>query len=682
MRRSNALRRELTDLVRRDVRMSESTESMQRRNENDSSGPSELVGITVRSFVLVVLLTVLTYLVINRLGFMQLVPPVPALMLLLLLVGCNKIVEGVTRALPRGRFLRPLSRGELLLIYVAISMAPVMSRGVYVFHYLLYPAYYGNDVNQWQEFFQHYPDFYAPRDPGVIKGFFEGSSSGLIPWEAWRTPLLWWMTFNMLVMVAVGCLVAFFRRQWAEAERLRYPLLVLPLEITGGFEGSAVERGFFFRDPLMWLGFTIAVVYNCFRIAHEIYPAFPEVQHYIRLAMGIADPPWRWIRPLNMHFRLDVWGLSYLMPGDVLLTAWVTYFGMKTIKIVGLQSGYRKWRFPFYQEVSSGACIALTLSMLYVARRHFRRIARSILRGPGAYDENEPMSYRLLVVLFVASTAAMIWMLLHAGHRIDLLLIYFAVLYMFVLVAARIRAEAGPPVTWTHPYGYDTEVAIHLLGSRYIRGYGSIQPMVLYYALFYIGRTVFAHSGSQYFADGYRLVDYGRAKRAAALKLMMVVLVISGFLAFWTHLDLGYTYGQAFYFAGEGREHRTWPLNWSRQYYRFLDLALDNPQGPDRARVTGYAAGFAATAAITWGRLNLSAFPLHPLGVVLGTLYNDWSPYWAPFLFAWLAQRLALRYGGLPAYRRFVPAWLGMFLGHTLIGNVLRGIIIRLKTGL
>jgi len=451
--------------------------------------------------------------------------------------------------------------------------------------------------------------------------------------------------------------------------------------MTGGFHGSVVGKGFF-RDPVMWIGFGIAAIYNLLRVAHDLYPAMPEVKYYMRLATSFTDPPLRWIRPLNLHLSLDVWGLSYLMSGEVLLSSFLVYFLMKTVKIIGLQAGYRKSRFPFYQEVSAGACIALTLYMFYTARGHFKKVAHSIIKGRGPYDSNEAMSYRNMAVVLLIATVGMIWMMAYAGHRIDLLIIYFAVLYMFVLVAARIRAEAGPPVTWTHPYGYDTQVAIHLLGNKFIRGFGSPQPMVLYYSLFYIGRTVFAHSGAQYFTDGLKLVDYVNVKRSSAVKIMLVVLVIAGGLAFWTHLDLGYRYGQAFYFAGEGREHRTWPANWSRGQYRFLDRGLENPTGPDGTYVGAYAAGFLVTLLITWARMSISSFPIHPLGMVLGTLYNDWSPYWGPFLFAWIAQRLALRYGSLPAYRRMVPLWLGLFLGHTMVGRVMRGIIIRLAKGL
>ena len=174
-------------------------------------------------------------------------------------------------------------------------------------------------------------------------------------------------------------------------------------------------------------------------------------------------------------------------------------------------------------------------------------------------------------------------------------------------------------------------------------------------------------------------MDYGKGKRGSAFKLMLVVLVISGGLAFWSHLDRGYEVGSAFADVRDGREHRTWPINWSRYHYRFLDRALENAQGPDVARSVAYGAGFMATAGITWARLNVSNFPLHPLGVVMGTLYNDWSPYWGPFLIAWLMQRLMLRYGGLPAYRRMVPGFVGLFFGHTLLGNVVLRVIMRLR---
>ncbi len=157
---------------------------------------------------------------------------------------------------------------------------------------------------------------------------------------------------------------------------------------------------------------------------------------------------------------------------------------------------------------------------------------------------------------------------------------------------------------------------------------------------------------------------------------MLAMCVLALALTYWYHLDVGYRYGQGLIGAKTGRAGRSWALNWSRGNYRLLDTALDSPQGPDRTRAGFYGAGFALTVIVTWARTMISSFPFHPLGIILGTLYGDWTPYWGPFLIAWLAQRLTLRYGGLPAYRNVVPAFLGLFFGHVLIGGILWRIII------
>lgn len=652
-----------------------------RLEDREAQLPLEIRGITVRAVVLAVLLTAATWLGITRLGFISLnwvpyvVPPVPAILFLLILVGINAGLWALWRRSKGASAMAPLSRGELLLIYAAIAAALPMERGGYVFHYLLFPKYYGTDVDGYAELFEHYPSFWAPHDTWVVEGFFEGSASAQVPWDQWLAPLAWWGAFSLVLVFTVLCLTALFRKQWSENERLTYPMNFLPLEITGGFSGSAGERGFF-RNPVMWIGFSAAALFNGINIAHAFFPGFPGIDKNIVLTRGITDPPWRWLHPLTFSFSLELWGLSYLVSGEVLGTALATYFFMKFVKMGGLSAGYRAGGFPFYQEVSAGACIAFTGFLLWAARPHFRKVMTSVLNGPNEYDTDEPMPYRAQVLGFALGTVALMWMLSHAGLRWWPMAAFFVSLYMFTLVAARIRAEAGPPVLWTHPYGFDTIVPIHLLGTRAIRGIGSPQSMVLYYAMFWIGRTVFAHSTAQAFADGLKLPEYVRARKSSFAWLMLGMCVVGLALTYWYHLDVGYRYGHGLIGAKTGRAGQSWALNWSRGNYRLLDQALMNPTGPDWTRAGFYAGGAALTVAVTWARTLISSFPFHPLGIILGTLYGDGSPYWAPFLVAWLAQRITLRYGSLPAYRKVVPAFLGLFFGHLLIGGILWRIVI------
>ena len=380
--------------------------------------------------------------------------------------------------------------------------------------------------------------------------------------------------------------------------------------------------------------------------------------------------------PLNISMSLEVWGLAYLVSGEVLLSTWVFYFLMKLVKLVGLSAGYRAGGFPFAQEMSAGGCVAIAAFLLYVGRPHFARIWQDIVRGPNADDANEALPYRYLAAGFVLSTVAMIAMLSHAGQPLPLLLLYFAVLYMFVIVAARIRAEVGPPVVWTHPYGFDQTMPVHLLGSRNILRMAGPQGTVLFYALFYIGRTVFAHTTVQSFADGLRLGDFGHVKRRSINAMMLLICVLGLALAFWFHLDVGYKYGQGMIGAKVGRAGTGWGMQWSKGNYTLLERVFSAPTGPDFTRLAFYAAGFLFTGGLTLARTHLTSFAFHPLGFVMATLYGDFSPYWWPFLVAWVSQRLALHYGSLPLYRKTVPVFLGLTLGHALVGGVLWRVII------
>lgn len=640
------------------------------------------MGIGARALIVAVLLIVATYLGITRLGFIRIcwvpyvIPPVPALLFLLLMQGLNVILHWAARsrvALPG--FLRPFSRGELLLIYAAVSISLSMDRGGYIMHYLMFGNYYGDQINHFKELFAHYPSFYIPHDEQVITQWFEGSPSGKIPWAFWWVPLAWWSAFNMTVMFAVMCLVALFRKQWVESERLTFPLLFLPLEITGGEGKESVTRNFF-RNPVMWVGFSAGALFNIINILHAFFPAIPGVGWYQQIDKGMTEGPWRHLRPLGISFGLEVWGLSFLASGEALFSGWFFYLFIKVVKVIGREAGYLGAGFPYYMQLSAGACFAFAGYMVWVARGHLADIGRSLLGQRVEGKSEEAFSPKVLVIGLVVSTVVMIWMMLHAGQNLTLMVIYFATLYTYVLIAARIRAEIGPPVAWNHPYGYDQHTPVHLLGTKAIRSLAGTQGTTLFYGLFWIGRTIFAHSAAQYQIDGLRLADFGRVRKRSMVTLMLVGCLVGLALTWWYHLDVGYKFGQGLIGEKTGRAGRSWAMSWSRGQYRLLDMAQNHPRGPEAPILGAYGIGFAFTTLLTLMRARFSNFPFHPIGFILGTLYGDSTPYWFAFLFAWLAQRVTLRYGGLQLYRKAVPAFLGLAFAHIFIGGILWRIII------
>ncbi len=629
-------------------------------------------GVTIRAAIIAAALCVASHLLIIRVGFVRInwvpyvVPPVPALMFLLFLYGANKLLHALSHRCP---LVRPLTRGELFLIYAACCITLSMDRAAYIIHYLLVAHYYGTDVNHWRELFAMYPDFWLPRSESAIRAFFEGTASGKVPWHIWTGALIWWGLFNLAVVWTVSCLVAFFRRQWVEGERLTFPLLFLPLAMTGGVGRDPILRRFF-RDPLMWAGFSLAAAYNAYNIFYAFFPVVPRLGWYLRVISPFSEGILRYFQPVIIYFNPELLGLSYLISGEVLLSTWFFYFFMKLIKVAGYALGLRRAGFPYYQEASAGACFAIVLFMFYVARRHFSEVWQRIIGANGPDDSNEPLPYRLLLLGLLAGAGAMIYMYSLAGLPVPAMLMYLASLFTFILVAARVRAEAGPPSQWNHPWGIDHYVPVHLFGSRALLDRFGRRGLTLYFSLFYLGRTIFAHSSAQYAIDSYRLADHGPVSRRAMLFMLMLGAAIGMFMAFYNHVDIGYKIGQAMIGSGAGRVGMAWSFNWSRWNYTRLWRYIDQPGGPDTGQAIGYAAGFAFTWVLIIARMRITNFPFHPLGFILGTLYGDNTPYWFPFLVAWAGQRLTLRYGGLLLYRRFVPTFLGIAFGHIFIAGI------------
>jgi len=629
--------------------------------------------------LLAVILVVATYLGIIRLGFIRInwvpyvVPPVPALLFLVLLQGTNVLLRALSRA-TRG-FVRPLSRGELLLVYAALCICLSMDRGAYILHYTMVGKYYSSEVNRWDELFEYYPDYYVPHDEAVLRGFFEGSPSGRVPWHAWVRPLSWWTVINLTIVWTVTCLVALFRKQWVEGERLTFPMLFLPLALTGGVGKDPILRRFLV-DPVMWVGFGLAAAFNGINILHAFIPSVPSLGWYKPVIAPLSEGFMRFFRPVNIYFNLELLGLSYLISGEVVFSGWFFYFFVKFVKAIGNSLGYRGAGFPHFQELSAGACIAVAAFMVWVARGHLAKVWAKATGVGDADDSNEALGYRWLLLGFFGGAGLLVYLFALAGIAPAFMTFYLVALFIFILVAARIRAEAGPPTQWTHPWGIDQHTPIHLVGTRAALDMLGRKGMVLYYGLFWIGRTIFAHSAAQYAIDGLRLADHGRVRRCAMLAILMLGAAAGLAMAWWYHLDVGYHYGQAMIGAGAGRIGRAWSFNWSRGQYMLLRLAIDRPEGPRVPQLIAYAVGFLFAWGLIVARMRLSNFPFHPLGFILGTLYGENTPYWFPFLIAWAGQRTALRYGGFVLYRRLVPAFLGLAFGHIMIAGILWRIVI------
>jgi len=134
------------------------------------------------------------------------------------------------------------------------------------------PLYYATPENEWAELIQPYiQPWLVPQDFAAIKYLYEGLPEGeAIPWGAWVRPLFFWLLFLAALYLVMISVMVILRKQWAEHERLVYPLVQIPLVMVE--EGDRRIFGPFFRSKMMWLGFSIPFIVGAYGASTTTIP--------------------------------------------------------------------------------------------------------------------------------------------------------------------------------------------------------------------------------------------------------------------------------------------------------------------------------------------------------------------------------------------------------------------------
>ena len=145
----------------------------------------------------------------------------------------------------------------------------------------------------------------------------------------------------------------------------------------------------------------------------------------------------------------------------------------------------------------------------------------------------------------------------------------------------------------------------------------------------------------------------------------MIAAVVGTASSIWFTLYAGYREGAYNYndwiFRGGGLKTGggTFPM-------LFFTEAMKNPQDfarPDTQRITYMGIGAAVMAVLTFLRLRLHWWPVHPLGfAVMSTLPVRLTAF--SVFVAWVTKWLVLRLGGIHLYRRTKPLFIGLIVGH------------------
>jgi len=564
------------------------------------------------------------------------------------LIGVNLLIS---KFLPRYAF----SQQELLTIYILLSIGSSMSGHdmIQVLAPMIGHAFqFATPENEWKELFWRYlPRGLTVDDARSLEGLYNGGSTIYKPDHIgpWLNSILRWTVFYMALTWVMLCINVIARKRWTENEKLTYPVIQLPVEMTRE-SGKAL-----FSNRLLWLGFAIAGGISFVNGLHFVFPTVPEihVRHY-DLVKFFPEKPWSAIGRTRMTFYPFAIGMGYFMPLELSFSCWFFYWLGKAGMILGSIMGWKSLPgFPYMSEQALGGTLGIVVAATWAAKRYLGNIFRKAFTKD-APKENEPLQYRTALLGILVGMALLFFICWSAGMSIWVIAVFFTLYMALSIGLTRIRAELGPPIISLWVWGESSidpgQKMAKFLGTRRF-GPNNLTVLTL---LFWFNRDHRCHP-MPHQLEGFEIARRTRIQSSSLVFPMMLVAGLSSLTAFWAYLHIFYKLGAAGSFAWE-------PFN-RLQHWLTLSQSTDYPA----VGFTGFS--FIFTLFIMFMRRRFLWWPFHPVGYVLS---GTWSVdnIWMPLFISWLAKMIFTKYGGIKMYRRAVPFFAGLILGQFIIGGI------------
>ncbi len=551
------------------------------------------------------------------------------------------------------------SREELIVVFVmtfAGAMFPTLSMVGFIPSMLATPYYFAAPENEWPNVLvPHLPKWAFPTDEGGVMGwFFQGMPAGeRFPWQAWAMPLFWWTVPLVGLAVATFCGTVILRRQWVERERLAFPLARVPLDMVEPGRGRLPA---FMCSKLFWLGAAIPLLatgWNFISFFDESFPTLPifHGSHFVVIAQGFPV--------LRTKVNLLVMGFAFLTPLEVLFSVWFFYI-VATIEAgvmnrLGMTMPWGIWEglSPMTAWQDQGAFLAFVGLSLWMARRHLADVARKAWnpKWQGADDSDEPIRYRTAVIGLLLGTLLVAAWLHRLGMGWGTIVVYgigFVAVYVGI---SKIVAQCGLPYV-RGPVPAQTFVT-YTLGSGAIGPAGLI-AIASTFAIWCDNKPILATTMMHSHRAGSEL-----GRRARVLPGAMALASVVAFsLALFLTLYICYTRGGVSTGCWEIRGGNIW-------FFDTFVRHIRNPAGTDWGRMTYMAIGAAGMLLLSFLKYRFAWWPLHPIGFCVGGC--EVISYCAFSLFlTWLIKAILLKVGGIAAFRKARPFFLGLLLGYAL----------------
>jgi hypothetical protein len=635
--------------------------------------------------------------------------PIGAFLLFVLWAGVANVV--LRKLAPR---LGMTQREALVSYLIMLVAAGIPSFGLteYVLPTLAGAFYFETPENEWRTlFFRHIPQWFVPVDlrsypevaaavrdkwayaiyhllphwlqpasPDIIRQFYESlpetarrSPFALvrgIPWGAWVVPMAAWTAMAYTLFFVLLCITVLLRRQWVERERLAFPLVQIPLEITRA-EPPGAALPSFFRSRMMWAGFLAPFVLHSINGLHVYFPGVPGIPLAHDLAHYLPSRPWNQVGILGIWTHFSVIGFSFLIPTDLSFSLWFFFFLYKLQGVALAALGYDLQYVPNYPVPTFaayqmlGAFFLLFAGMVYAARAHLRvawTCMRAFVLERGADDGRPPdadeaLPYHAAVLGLAAGVLLLAVFFAAAGLNFGLAVLALVLFLVVAVVLTRFVAEGG--LLFIQAPFRPTDIMMLPVGTQ---PFGARNLTVLAYVERALGLFDVRAFIMPYFMDTWRMCDAAEIPKRRLLPALAASVVVATVVSFAAVIIMAYRYSAV--------TMEPWfAIISPQQPFQVLQSYLVNPRKPNLAGMELTGVGALVMWALIGLRMRFAGFPLHPIGYAMGPSW-PMIQLWFSILVGWLSKSLILRWGGMRLFRRARPFFLGLVVGEFAAAGV------------
>jgi len=578
---------------------------------------------------------------------------------------------------------RGFSASELLVIFTILGSSFFVDSIHYGFSGILYSKLWSPHAESIRSL---QPSFWFPNVAEMTPMLMGGAA---VPWDAWVVPLAFWLLYSLSIVSFNLFFALIYSHRIINVERLPFPLASAYIHVIDEPRKPFMERT---GIKLLLVGLIIGFIFqSTYDLLPSVIPGFPDIWPRDFIGLRALD-----LGPVfnpggiygNQLLFIPLTGMPsmiatfFLIPssvvGTALLVQVIAFNILPLIQVrMGIQTAISQFGLysvvPFvFNQVGTafeptgiqlqvigtyGFVVGVGLVYILLSGRTLADSFMSAVKG----GKTGPFSSRLLWLGFIGSLAIYFALNLLSAVPVQAALVFALMTLLIMHVGVRIAGEAFGLITGALEGMRSNfqSTGFQAIGGEAARGTPQLySTMALGFANQYFPAQI---PWSTMMSIRLCEMTKKKTKWSSVVIAAMASFIISNIVAFIIYIWGAYTWG----FEAKWTGMVPGVTEVDDYISRLLTPGLPQYSGTAEMRVwPELIVGILIAAVVTVMKFQFTWFPIHPMGLILGSTVGWGVVFWFSALIAFILRILVLRIGGAELYeKKGVPLAIGVMIG-------------------